>query len=130
MFVRIVFWSYERGSVPYDLMVIAILLFVLATPRKWFHDQPNLILRPVSGQIRLVSMDPATNTELFRVDSSLLDPGLRPPALESAAHGLLGRSVTSLSGTTFQIVAIEPVTSQGQVVAYNVTIKPASGVRQ
>jgi hypothetical protein len=38
---------------------------------------------------------------------------------------LLGRSVTSLNGATFQIVAIEPVRIQGQVVAYNVTIKSA-----
>ena len=130
MFVRIVFWSYERGSVPYDLMVIAILVFVLATPRKWFHDQPNLTIRPLSGQIRLVSMDPATNTELFRVDSNLLDPGLRTPALESAVHGLLGRSVTGLSGAKFQIVAIQPVRDQGHVVAYNVTIKSPGGSRQ
>ena len=27
--VRTVFWSYERGSWPYDLMVVLIVIFVL-----------------------------------------------------------------------------------------------------
>ena len=38
---RTIFWSYERGSWPYDLAVILIVLFVLLTPTHWFHDQPQ-----------------------------------------------------------------------------------------
>jgi len=37
---RVVFWSYERGTWPYDLMVVAIVVFVLLTPARWFKDQP------------------------------------------------------------------------------------------
>ena len=35
------FWSYERGTWQYDVAVILILVFVLATPRSWFHDKPE-----------------------------------------------------------------------------------------
>ena len=39
--VRTIFWSYDRGSWPYDVLVVAIVIFVLATPRSWFHDRPQ-----------------------------------------------------------------------------------------
>ncbi len=40
MLGRIFFWSYERGAWQYDIAVVVILIFVLLTPRSWFHDQP------------------------------------------------------------------------------------------
>jgi len=38
---RAVLWDYRRASWQYDVMVAAILLFVFATPRDWFRDQPR-----------------------------------------------------------------------------------------
>jgi hypothetical protein len=35
---RIFYWSYERTTIPYDLMVIAILAFVWLTPPDWLSD--------------------------------------------------------------------------------------------
>jgi hypothetical protein len=35
---RIFYWTYERTTVPYDLMVIAILAFVWLTPPDWLGD--------------------------------------------------------------------------------------------
>jgi hypothetical protein len=35
---RIFYWSYERTTIPYDLMVIAILAFVWLTPPDWLGD--------------------------------------------------------------------------------------------
>ncbi|HWP99092.1 MAG TPA: hypothetical protein VNK92_01355 [Vicinamibacterales bacterium] len=32
------FWTYERGTWQYDLMVIAILAFVWLTPPGWLRD--------------------------------------------------------------------------------------------
>ncbi len=42
------FWTYERATWQYDLMVIAILAFVWCTPPDWLSDpmatgQPGLI---------------------------------------------------------------------------------------
>jgi hypothetical protein len=33
-----VYWTYERTTLPYDLMVIAILAFVWLTPPDWLND--------------------------------------------------------------------------------------------
>lgn len=38
---RLIFWEFPRASWPYDLVVALILLFIFATPRDWFHDQPR-----------------------------------------------------------------------------------------
>jgi hypothetical protein len=37
-FFRLFYWNYERTTVPYDLMVIAILAFVWLTPPDWLAD--------------------------------------------------------------------------------------------
>jgi hypothetical protein len=122
--MRVIFWSYRRGSLPYDVMVIAILAFVLLTPRSWYHDQPKVGMRGAAGQIQLVDMDPATNTELFRVDASLLKLPSPTRELEKETHELLGRRVTSLQGKMFQIVQIQPVRAEdGTVTGYDVRIK-------
>ncbi len=38
---RLVFWDFPRASWQYDIVVALILLFIFATPRAWFHDQPK-----------------------------------------------------------------------------------------
>ncbi len=36
------FWTYERGSMHYDIMVTLILLFLFITPHLWnYGDRPN-----------------------------------------------------------------------------------------
>ena len=53
---RSVFWSYERGSWQYDLIVAAILAFIFFSPRSWFQKAPTLglsDLRHVEGIIEV-----------------------------------------------------------------------------
>ncbi|HEV2386622.1 MAG TPA: hypothetical protein VGS20_05135 [Candidatus Acidoferrales bacterium] len=126
LLVRVVFWSYDRGSLPYDLMVIAIVLFVLLTPRKWYHDQPSVAAPPVPGQITLLDQDPGSSTQLYRVEAGLLIPPQRAAELEQQAHAVLSRDVPALHGRTFQIVQIRPVRSgNGSVLDYEVRVKPS-----
>src|ERR1700685_4053075 len=75
-FVRTVFWSYERGSWPYDLMVVAIVAFVLLTPRKWFHDRPQSSDFEQSG-IQFVSENSDDQTFTYRLDARVLSPEKR-----------------------------------------------------
>ncbi|MCC6165190.1 MAG: hypothetical protein IT182_17730 [Acidobacteria bacterium] len=35
---RVFYWTYERTTIPYDLMVLAILAFVWLTPPDWLGD--------------------------------------------------------------------------------------------
>lgn len=121
-----IFWSYERGSWPYDLMVILIVLFVLATPTRWFHDkaQSNIL---VSSGVQAVSQDSAAQTQTYRLDAKLLAPEKRAarstPELERETHDILGRDVEDLKGHMFQVVRINPVlASDGSVESYDVMI--------
>ena len=35
---RLLLWDYDRGSLPYDLLVAALILVLLAFPAAWWGD--------------------------------------------------------------------------------------------
>ena len=125
---RIIFWSYERGTWPYDVMVIAIVLFVLVTPRKWFHDEPHSTLL-AGAAVQMVSQDPDSDTQTYRLDAAALPPEKRStkstPELERATHDILSRTAGDLKGRMFEVVRIDPALSgNGSVLYYDVTVHP------
>jgi len=124
---RVLFWSYERGSWPYDVMVLAIIAFVLLTPRGWFHDQPSSGALP-GADVELVSENEAAHTKTYRIDAQLLAPSKRKskptPELERETHDILGKTVEELKGHTFQVKRIDPIQSDdGAVLYYDVSVK-------
>ena len=38
---RVLFWTYQRGSWQYDLMCLAIILFIFLTPGHVFHQRDS-----------------------------------------------------------------------------------------
>ncbi|MFZ0885089.1 MAG: hypothetical protein WAN14_16930 [Candidatus Acidiferrales bacterium] len=126
--VRIVFWSYERGSWPYDVVVLVIVLFVLATPPHWFHDQPQ-VSAFAGHKVQFRSRDFAGQTRTYRLDASVLPVDKRAssasPELERETHDILARTVDDLRDQSFQVVRIEPVRrDDGSIVSYDVTVHP------
>jgi hypothetical protein len=127
-FVRTLFWSYERGSWPYDLVVIVIILFVLVTPAKWFHDRPQAGAS-ANSKVQFRSQDLATQTHTYRLDASLLAPEKRAskatPELERESHDILARTVDDLRDESFQVVRIDPIRAgDGSIQSYDVSIDP------
>ncbi|MBZ5528077.1 MAG: hypothetical protein LAN71_09280 [Acidobacteriia bacterium] len=119
---HMLFWSYDRGAWQYDLAVVAILIFVLATPRGWFQDQPSAGLPSSGAQVVLVSEDGGRRT--YRVDARVIAPPMRPE-LANDLHKALQRTVPELSGKGFKILSIKPVLDdQGTVNSYEVQIQP------
>ena len=119
---RIFFWSYERGTWQYDVAVILIVLFVLATPTRWFHDQPQVGLPVNSTQVELLSK--SGETEIYKVDARVLAPPERTPALQNDLHNALQKSSPALSDGRFSIGKIEPIRDEtGTVIAYQVEIR-------
>lgn len=122
IFSRTFFWAYERGTWQYDAAVILILIFVLATPRSWFHDQPQMGLPAnTPGQVVLVSEQ--GDSKIYRVDARILAPPEQTPALENELHNAMQKSLSELGNKRFTISKIEPVRDeQGTVIAYHVEI--------
>jgi hypothetical protein len=117
---KTLFWSYERGTWQYDVAVLLILVFVLVTPRRWFHDQPESGGPAAPGQVQLVSKE--GNRLTYRVDARILAPPTRL-ALQTDLHTALKEALPELRNGNFSIAKIEPLRDdQGVVVAYQVEV--------
>ena len=124
---RIVFWSYERGTWPYDLAVAAIVIFVLLSPRSWFHDQPPVVPAGDVAMVELRDADVSDGTRTYRVSSKLLlvSPKITEPELEHRLHDAVRKNVGTLQKSRFEIVRIEPIRGDdGSIAYYDVSIKP------
>lgn len=116
------FWAYERGTWQYDAAVILILVFVLATPRGWFHDEPQMGL-PANAPGQVVLLKEVGESKTYRVDARILAPPEQTPALENELHNALKKSLPDLRNARFTIAKIEAVRDeQGTVIAYYVDI--------
>lgn len=120
---RVLFWSYERMTWQYDVMVALIVVFVLLTPRHWFHDQPR-----VTTAVQLVSRDASSRMSTYRLDASALGSDRREvsmtPEIQRRAHDVLVNSVSELKGSSFQIVRVDPrLANDGTVAYYDVTVQ-------
>jgi len=116
------FWAYERGTWQYDAAVILILIFVLATPRGWFHDEPQMGL-PANAPGQVVLFKDEGKSKTYRVDARILAPPEQTPALENELHNALKKSLPDLRNARFTIAKIEAERDeQGTVIAYYVDI--------
>lgn len=121
IFTRTFFWTYERGTWQYDVAVVLILIFVLLTPRAWFHEQPQVGINAVPGEVKQLSSDADSDT--YRVDARLLAPPVQTPALENGLHNALTRTLPELRNRRFSISRIEAVRDAGgTVIAYDVEV--------
>ena len=123
--LRVVFWSYERGTWQYDVAVVGIIIFVLFSPRViHFNDQPPVGPPPSSAMIELRSMA-VGQIATYRVDARLLASPIRTPELEHDLHETVQKNVEDLRHGRFQILRIEPIRGEGGTVAYyDVSVKP------
>jgi len=121
---RTFFLSYERGTWQYDLAVIVILIFVLLTPRSWFHDQPQVGMPAAPEQVKLMVFSDSGHRQVYRVDARVLAPPEQTPALQNDLHNALQRALPDLRNGRFSITKIEPVGDElGTVIAYQVEIR-------
>jgi hypothetical protein len=124
-FSRIFFWTYERGTAPYDIAVALIVVFVLLSPRSWFHDRPVIGPPPQDASVVEMSEDAAAGTQTYHVDARLLASPMTETELEHLIHDAIRKNVPDLKGRNFKIVHFTQVPGQnGTVIYYEVSIKP------
>jgi len=125
--VRTIFWSFERGTWPYDVAVAVIVIFVLLSPRSWFHDQPPLGPPTDAAMVELRDADLSGGSRTYRISAKLLlSPAKVPESeLEHKLHEAVRQNVETLQKSRFEIVRIEPIRGDdGSIAYYDVSIKP------
>jgi len=70
---RSVFWAYERGTWQYDVLVLAILLFIFLTPARWFQDRPQLQLTDLRHRQGVVELAHGKEGWHYLVDARLVE---------------------------------------------------------
>jgi hypothetical protein len=111
-----IFWSYERGTVQYDIMVTLILIFVFFSPRLInFKDRP-VERNPHSSGV-LVYPD-GKGEFIYQVEA-----GAVPAGDDSAVRTALLRVIEPVSGSV-SISRYETVQDgKGRITAYKVWVQ-------
>lgn len=115
------FWTYERGSLHYDVMVTLILLFLFIAPHFIdFKDRPvsGLGLQPTQVLVRHAGYNAGSERLVYTVRAADLE-GVTGPALQDAAMKI----IQPISGpvTMERITPVED--TAGHLVAYDVTVR-------
>jgi hypothetical protein len=115
---RSIFWSYERGSWQYDLIVLAILGFIFLSPRAWFSDRPTLQLTDLRHQQGIVQMGRINKEVRYLVDARLVESRGQKP--EDAIPIILKEHLQK----AFTVKSIDAVRDRHQVVlGYTVMVE-------
>src|SRR5690349_9404333 len=104
---RFLLWSFERGSVQYDVICVMILAVIFLTPRSVFNDRPKLNQAPDEQPIRVTSDNGGHAVYTVKVNTE--------EAAVDRLRMLLGKQVT--------ISRTQPVyDTRGALVAYSIWI--------
>ena len=118
--VRTIFWSYERGTWQYDLIVLAILAFIFLPPREWFRDRPRLQLTDLRHNQGIVEVSHGKAEHIYEVDARLAE-SLAPENPEDAVGEILRRRLHK----AFKVKSVEPVSDKnGVILGYKVVVTP------
>lgn len=113
----IIFWAYERGSRPYDLIVILILAFIFLTPRAWFDDRPTLLLTDLRNHHGIVEVTHSREGGSYLIDARLVD-SRAPQKLEDAVSEILLPRVQK----PFTIKSVDQVREGTVLLGYTVVV--------
>ena len=108
---RSVFWSYERGSWQYDVIVIVILAIIFLTPRSWYDDRPTLQLTDLRHRQGFVEVGRGKDGWRYLIDSRLVE-SFAPQKPEAAIQEILRRRLNR----PFKIQSIDPIRDKNNVV--------------
>ena len=116
---RYLFWTYERGSLHYDVMVTLILLFLFISPHLIdFHDRPIPEVPQRSREVLVRNAGEGGHRFVYEIRVDDLDGAKSSEEVQ----GRVAEIVQTIAGVS-QIEAIKPVTDpHGRVVAYDATV--------
>ena len=92
-------WDYPRASWQYDVMVGLILVFIFATPREWFRDQPRI---PRASSI--TTMPGENGSNMF-----LIDPELLSGVPDNQRPAKLAEILKARTGKKQSVLRLQPI---------------------
>ncbi len=98
---RLLFWDFARASWQYDIAVGLILLFLFATPRDWFHDQPK------ASSIVLMSSLRSVNRVFIATDLLSDTPDRQRPARAA-------QLIRERTGKSWRVTRVEPIRDEAE----------------
>ncbi|MBV8863919.1 MAG: hypothetical protein JO210_00805 [Acidobacteriaceae bacterium] len=98
---RLILWDFPRASWQYDVIVGLILIFIFATPREWFHDQPK-----ASGVILISSLHGANNV--------FIAPGLLKDVPEQERVQRAEALIHKRTGKKWHVARLEPIRDEAE----------------
>ena len=115
-----ILWTYERGSLHYDIMVTLILLFIFLAPlRMNFKDKP---LERTARQTGVLVTQDGPNI-VYQVDAAARDERGQLIVAENNPEDGLHRVIEEIAGEV-EILHYERVTDRGgKVVAYKAWVR-------
>ncbi len=109
------YWTFERGSVHYDIMVSLILLFIFVTPHLWnYGAKPSV----VSGPAHPLQVLPQGRGVIVTVQAS--DVKIPPNASSSQVKSALREAIEPVTGDAVYVQRWETVTDAQGHVAWKV----------
>ena len=114
------FWSYKRGTLPYDIMCLTILMFIFLIPANFFHDKPSPDnkLKEVKGNIHRIH-----HTEENSV-LSISSESLSINQDKSSLKQFIQEQLEKFLDKSIVISSIEPVADKnGKTISYLVWVK-------
>lgn len=115
------FWTYERGSLHYDVMVTLILLFLFVAPRFVdFRDKPVTSVPLRSSEVLVREAGSSGDEARFVYEIRAEDVG--PTETDEERRKAILRVVQPIAGEV-TLENYRPVTdAKGKVVAYEATV--------
>jgi hypothetical protein len=112
------FWTYERGSFHYDVMVTLILLFLFVGPRFIdFKDKPVETVALQSSEVLVKTAGSNDEGNLFVYQIRAED--MQGAATDSDRQAAILRVIEPISGSV-TLERYEPVhDAKGKIIAYN-----------
>lgn len=98
---RLIFWDFPRAAWQYDIAVGIILIFIFATPREWFRDQPRAS--------SIILMSTIRHSERVFIATDLLasvPERERPSRAEVLIHKRTGKS--------WHVIRVEPIKDEAE----------------
>jgi hypothetical protein len=115
---KVIFWSYARGTLQYDILCALILIFIFATPRQFFQDW-TVISDPhqfAFGEDIVNTFDQHGNP-VFNISAQLVPASQDASVVKNAALTQLQKTLNK----QVSIADIKPILDEnGHTIGYSI----------